>query len=101
MTKRVMLLVAIVGLAACSAGSRSSAGLPQGLPEGTLAIAHGGTPALRLHVQIAETVEDRARGLMGVTKLSDGDGMAFVFDAAVTEPFWMRNTLIPLDIAFW
>jgi uncharacterized protein len=54
-----------------------------------------------LLVAVADTPELRSRGLMGVTNLGDLDGMLFVFDAEVTVDFVMRNTLIPLDIAFF
>lgn len=58
-------------------------------------------------VWIAESSEEVQRGLMFVTKeemapLEDGTerGMLFVFDYERTTGFWMRNTIIPLDIAF-
>lgn len=54
-----------------------------------------------LLVAVADTPELRSRGLMGVSDLGDLDGMLFVFDAEVTVAFVMRNTLIPLDIAFF
>ncbi|HEX5630327.1 MAG TPA: DUF192 domain-containing protein [Acidimicrobiia bacterium] len=50
---------------------------------------------------VADTPERRTQGLMGVTDLGDLDGMLFVFDADSTSGFWMKNTLIPLDIAFF
>lgn len=50
---------------------------------------------------IADTPGLRSRGLMGVSDLGDLDGMLFVFDAEVAADFIMRNTLIPLDIAFF
>lgn len=40
------------------------------------------------------------RGLMGVTELKDGEGMIFVYDSPQVLSFWMKNTLIPLSIAF-
>ncbi len=52
-------------------------------------------------VAVAETAELRAQGLMNVTDLGSLDGMLFVFPAAVTAEFWMKDTLIPLDIAFF
>jgi len=71
------------------------------LAQGTVTIAHSGTAELALHVQIADTDTSRATGLMGVKKMSDRAGMAFVFDGPSAESFWMKDTLIPLDIAFW
>ena len=59
------------------------------------------------NVWIAESAEEVERGLMFVTKeemapLANGTerGMLFVFDFERTTGFWMRNTIIPLDIAF-
>ena len=42
----------------------------------------------------------RQRGLMGVTELPPDEGMAFTWDAPTTTTFWMKDTLIPLAIAF-
>lgn len=52
-------------------------------------------------VAVADTEPLRARGLMGVTDLGDLDGMMFVWDEEITAAFWMKDTLIPLDIAFF
>ena len=70
------------------------------LPQGTVTVARAGSPELTLHAQIAETDHARATGLMGVKKMSDQAGMAFLFGGPTTESFWMKDTLIPLDIAF-
>ncbi len=53
-------------------------------------------------VLVADTEALREQGLMGVTdeNLSGYDGMLFVFEADSTGGFWMKNTLIPLSIAF-
>lgn len=52
-------------------------------------------------VAIADTRDLRRRGLMFVTDLGDLDGMLFVFDTPSAGSFWMKNTLMPLDIAFF
>ena len=52
-------------------------------------------------VAVADTRILRAQGLMGVTELRDVDGMLFVFEEPIQVSFYMRNTLIPLDIAFF
>ena len=54
-----------------------------------------------LTVAVADTNEQRRQGLMGVEDLSPLDGMVFVFDNAAVRSFWMKDTLIPLDIAFF
>ena len=60
--------------------------------------AHLGDRSLRL--ALADTPLLRSRGLMGVTSLGDLDGMLFSWDTAVQVSFWMKNTLIPLDILY-
>jgi uncharacterized membrane protein (UPF0127 family) len=57
----------------------------------------GGLPVT---VELAETRETQQRGLMGRDSLPDDYGMLFVYDSERTLSFWMRNTKIPLDIAF-
>jgi hypothetical protein len=52
-------------------------------------------------VAVADTPERRARGLMGVTELGEREGMLFIFETDVDTGFWMKDTLIPLDIAFF
>ncbi len=54
-----------------------------------------------LQVAVADTGARRTQGLMGVTDLGELDGMLFVFPADTTSAFWMKDTLIPLDIWFF
>lgn len=49
-------------------------------------------------LEIADTEAARARGLSGRHRLDNDRGMLFVFDRAGVYPFWMKDTLIPLDI---
>ncbi|MFA9431485.1 DUF192 domain-containing protein [Egicoccus sp. AB-alg2] len=53
-----------------------------------------------LHVKLADTADRRQHGLMEVEELPDGTGMLFVFEDERTGGFWMKNTLVPLDIAY-
>ena len=104
MMRHALVLAAVVGLVACSRGlavAPGTDGPPRQLPQGGLSIEGDGRQKLGLQVRIAETDRSRQAGLMGVRRLSDLEGMAFVFTSPVSEPFWMENTLIPLDIAFW
>lgn len=54
-----------------------------------------------LLLAVADTAQLRGRGLMFVEDFGDLDGMVFVFDGDVTNRFWMKDTLVPLDIAFF
>ncbi len=51
-------------------------------------------------VEIADTVEERAKGLMFRENLPRSAGMLFVYDRARPVQFWMKNTPIPLDMVF-
>lgn len=54
-----------------------------------------------LIVAVADTATLRQQGLMFVEDMGDLDGMLFVFENDSSGAFWMKNTLIPLDIAFF
>lgn len=51
-------------------------------------------------VEIADDAEERARGLMFRERLAASAGMLFVYETAQPVAFWMKNTLIPLDMIF-
>jgi uncharacterized membrane protein (UPF0127 family) len=53
-----------------------------------------------ISVWLAESPEDRRRGLMGVTDLGEADAMLFVFESEALHRFYMWRTPMPLDIAF-
>jgi uncharacterized membrane protein (UPF0127 family) len=53
-----------------------------------------------LKVELAATDPQRSQGLMFREKLGKNDGMLFVFDAPGYHSMWMKNTLIPLSVAF-
>ena len=55
----------------------------------------------RLRVQVGRTLESQRQGLMFRKELRDGDGMLFVYEKETPLIFWMKNTLIPLDIGFF
>ncbi len=58
----------------------------------------GGNPVL---AEIAATPDDRQRGLMYRSSLGAEEGMLFAFAAPEVQVFWMKNTLIPLDVGFF
>ena len=51
-------------------------------------------------VEVVRTPEERAQGLMGRKHLGEDEGMLFIFEKEGYHSFWMKNTLIPLSIAF-
>ena len=53
-----------------------------------------------IRVEVARTEEDRARGLMERKSLGKNEGMLFIFDEEGYHGFWMKNTRLPLSIAF-
>ena len=61
---------------------------------------HLGRPETAVNVAIADTPAERTRGLMYVQNLPMDDGMLFIFETEEVQSFWMRNTLIPLDMIF-
>ncbi len=52
----------------------------------------------RVHAELADTPQKRARGLMFREKLASNAGMLFVFEDAGEWSFWMKNTKVTLDI---
>ena len=67
----------------------------QGLPRVPLYLK-----SKEISVEVAKTPEERAKGLMGRTHLGENEGMLFIFEREDYHGFWMKNTLIPLSIAF-
>ncbi len=51
-------------------------------------------------VEVAKTPEEQSRGLMGRKHLGKDEGMLFMFETEDRHGFWMKNTFIPLSIAF-
>ncbi|MFN3389345.1 MAG: DUF192 domain-containing protein [Allosphingosinicella sp.] len=59
-----------------------------------------GSKVHRFTVEIARTEREQAYGLMNRTKLGPNEGMLFPFPSPRPASFWMKNTLIPLDMIF-
>ena len=66
----------------------------------TLSIVKAGGERVEVEVEVADTRTEQARGLMERTELAENAGMLFVFDREEPRSFWLRNTLIPLSIAY-
>jgi uncharacterized protein len=67
---------------------------------GTATITTRSGAKVVLRVEIARTSADRQQGLMHRRSLAPRAGMVFAYPADTSGGFWMKNTLIPLDIAF-
>jgi uncharacterized membrane protein (UPF0127 family) len=93
LTRALILLV--VGALFTGCASDEPAGL-EGFETSTTTVGNR-----EMVVAVADTADKRSQGLMGVTDLGGLDGMLFVFQVDNKSGFWMKNTLIPLDIAFF
>lgn len=103
MIRAAALLAAACATAACSAPAETSVAAlersPAGLEQMPLTIQSDG----RTHnfiVEVARTPEEQQQGLMNRRSLEPTRGMIFPYDPPQMASFWMKNTLIPLDIIF-
>ena len=65
------------------------------LPTLTLSIGD-----IRIKAEVADDPDEKTMGLMARKELKEGEGMLFVFSGPQPMGFWMKNTLIPLSIAY-
>ena len=86
-----VLIAAVLLLAGCA---------ENGPAKTTVVTLAQGSASLKIRAEIASTPDVRTRGLMGRRSMAEDAGMLFVFPTAVQAGFWMKDTLIPLDIAF-
>lgn len=92
--KSRLIALALMSLAAtCLAAD--PAGKPQQLPTTTLGISF-----YNIKAEVAQTERQREVGLMFRNAMGPNEGMIFVFERAGQQCFWMKNTLIPLSVAF-
>jgi uncharacterized membrane protein (UPF0127 family) len=68
--------------------------------EGEVTFLKDGKTFRKIDVEIAENDTDRQKGLMFRPYLSDSVGMLFVFEEPTPQSFWMKNTMISLDIIY-
>ncbi len=71
-----------------------------GEPQATATIINSAGERVVVRTEIADTQAEQQRGLMERTELAEDAGMLFVFPQERPRSFWMRNTLIPLSIAY-
>jgi uncharacterized membrane protein (UPF0127 family) len=97
-----VLVVAGSVLAACGRGGAGGASAPATTPtrRATITLSSGAT-TLTLAVEVASTPAQRERGLMARASVPQGTGMLFTYPSAQDwGGYWMKDTLVPLDIAF-
>ena len=92
-----MLMVGMVSAAPMAAGTGSDAACR--VDRALLATPAGQVVAVS--VEIADDAAERAQGLMNRPHLPQGEGMLFVYETPRQASFWMKNTLIPLDLLFF
>ena len=80
-----------------AAGKDATSG-PSGLH--TLTIDASGGEKVEVRVEIADNIVEQAKGLMYRTALGENSGMLFVYQEERELSFWMKNTRIPLSIAY-
>ncbi|MEL6278681.1 MAG: DUF192 domain-containing protein [Pseudomonadota bacterium] len=100
--RRAVHVAALSSLILClwSGLARAQSPEPQRLPSEIVTIE---TAAGEIHVfaaEIADDADERAKGLMFRQDLGVDEGMLFIYERPGRVGFWMRNTLIPLDMIF-
>lgn len=96
---RLRRALAYAGVAAMLAAPAAAA-TAQTVPQPRLPVVALQAGIHVIHAEVAATPATRAAGLMMRERLGPNEGMLFVFQDKAQQCFWMRNTLIPLSIAF-
>jgi uncharacterized protein len=94
----LLLVVTLVAAGACYSSEDEPGAAP---PATATALIETGGDSVLVNLEIADTDEEIERGLMFRESLPEDRGMAFVYFEEHTGPFWMKDTLIPLSIAFF
>jgi uncharacterized protein len=92
--RRALAIGLVIGLLAVGCSHRDEL-------RGRVVFQTGSGHASTGPIRVADTDAEREHGLMGVSHLAPNDGMVFLFDGPTTASFWMKNTLVPLSVAFW
>jgi uncharacterized membrane protein (UPF0127 family) len=96
MVKLTLLFLLLIPLTACGSEGDES----RGLPTQSVQIETQGGTVHNFEVELALTPEEMAVGLMFREEMDDNKGMLFFFGRERELSFWMKNTLIPLDMIF-
>ncbi len=95
-----MRFVLLIAAAAFLAVTPACADDAQTLEKVTVVIKSSDGVSHNFNVELALTPDQQEKGLMFRTELADNAGMLFAFPEESKRAFWMRNTLVPLDMVF-
>lgn len=96
---QAMILALVLPLAGCGSSARTEAKSEEGLAVIPVTISQNGTNHI-LQTEVAGTPQEQERGLMFRKALAPDKAMLFAFPQPKFASFWMKNTLIPLDIVY-
>ncbi len=88
--RSILIAATLVGATGAHAGACS---------ENTIELRSGGVQA-QFNIELAVTAAEQAQGLMYRESMPQFDGMLFIYERPHAVSFWMKNTLIPLDMLF-
>ncbi len=98
MERFIWVLMSMMMVIVGGTGSSEAGGLRR---DGRLEFLTGeGMISAAVDIQVADTPQERAQGLMGIKKLDETEGMLFIYPDVGHRAFWMRNTYVSLDIIF-
>ena len=95
--RRLILVVALCAVSACHGAPKSADAVTPSAPAGPRVVLPSGAVYA---VEVVRTPEEQAQGLMFRESLPERTGMLFLFRDAAPHQFWMKNTMIPLDIVW-
>jgi len=93
------MATALVFVAPVCIESAPAAPSPAQFKRGTVTISQGKRCVI-LKVEVASKSATRARGLMFRDHLAEGEGMLFIYLRSSPRAFWMKNTYVPLSVAY-
>jgi uncharacterized membrane protein (UPF0127 family) len=96
----LLLGLAVVACAPVVAPTPTAAAVTAEPAPGVLRLTKAGGGAVDVRIEVAADDASRQRGLMFRESMAEDAGMLFVFQGDTDGPFWMKDTLIPLSIAF-
>ncbi len=95
-----LFLLTVMAVAPADRAPAQSAGQLVSFGKGELSIETAAGESHDFQVEVAETQEQRAQGLMFRRQMAADAGMLFLFGGSKERAMWMKNTLIPLDMLF-